>query len=142
MEEKVYLNKRGVKVTSSRIEIGGKTYATRHVASVGTAQVTPPYEGSRLAAFGSLGMFCWIIACLLSGPGIFSSGWMLLHIVSVLVMVAGAIVHARERARADERMYYVVELSTYAGDVDALKTKDKEHVVEVGEAIEKAITGG
>jgi hypothetical protein len=132
-EEKTYLKDSQVTVTSSRIVIGGKTYATRHITSVEIGSVRPNPAGPIiLGIIGLSRLLCGIAGAVgstlaaqvvVAGPGV--------------VLLAAAIFLALRQKRS-----YTVMMTSAAGEVEALKTKDKGRVMQVVAAIQRAINEG
>lgn len=116
MEEKVFMNEKGVLVSSSRVEIGGQTFATRNIGSV---KVTEPGV-SKLA-----------ILLMIIGAGALAGkttefGW--------FCLVTGAIWAYLTAIQRE------LKLVAGGGEVLALKTSNKSHAEQVRAAIADAIS--
>jgi len=116
MEETVFMNEKGVVVSSSRVEINGQTFATRNIGSV---KVTAP--GTSLLA----------ILVALAGVGLLASNKIDIGLVS---LVGGGLWAYASWLRRE------LKLVAGGGEVLALKTNNKSYAEQVRAAIAEAIS--
>lgn len=115
MEEQVFLDEKGVKVTNARFITYGKTQALAGITSVSTLVKNP----NRL----------WpIILIILGGILAFNGeiGWGVLSLVGILWLVL-------------QKSTYYVQLESASGISNALESKDKDFIFRVVDALNDAI---
>jgi len=125
-EEKHYLEKPEATITKTRAIISGKTYAMGLVSSVQMVRIPPNRTWPIiLLAVG-------IIAALVG----FASGesGAMCGVVGLLIALGGG---AWLGSLSDE---YAVRIAAASGEVDALRSKDKENIQKVVDALNQAIT--
>lgn len=125
-EEKVYLNKGEMKVTSSRIQIERKTYATKHITSVEMGSREPNRAIPVILGLVSLLVFLCGIA------GVYR--------VTVTIILGAAALALTYFVYRGQSVQYIVKMSSSSGEVTALKTPDEGVVIEIVTAIQQAIT--
>lgn len=118
MEEKEYLRNGDTLVTSSRIEIGGQTFAVRNVGSV---KVNTPGTPWAAIVVGIIGL------PMLAGPDTRPVGF-------IIVAVAAAWAWSKMRQRS-------LVLVSGGGETVALKSSDGKAVETLRGAIAEAISG-
>ena len=116
MEERTFFEQGDVKVTNARFISNGQTYAMRNVTSV------KPFEQKPPRAMG-------VIAALI-GLGVMASGNFMF---GVMALAAGLAVLFLIKP-----IYHVL-LATSSGETRALKTKDRNYVNQVIQAINDAM---
>lgn len=121
MEEREFFSGDNVYVSLTRFVAFGKTYAMSGVTSVSAAEVKPDYSGSTLmmvvgAIFTLIGLsapICFLIGIALIAAGYFS--------------------------RAAKTPDYYVTLTTSAGHVQAVRSKDREYIASIVQALNDCI---
>lgn len=115
MEEQVFLEEPGIRISSTRFDIQGQTFATRNVGSV--AVVKP--------SNGTFGIICIVIGVLaLFGAPVFGG---------ILIIVGAALVYGAKIRRE-------LRLVAGGGEVVALKSSSPALVERVRGAIAQAIS--
>lgn len=117
MDEKVYFEHGGVQVTNARFKVDAQTYAIRNITS--TAAWSKP-QGWALAAL--------LVLCAIGG---FMSKDGAGAGVLFLLLAAGVFWWARP--------WHFVKLSTASGEVKALKSRDRNYVLQVVNALNDAM---
>ena len=123
MEEITYLDAKGAIVTSTRITIGGKTYATRNVGSVGITERPKPRWPFWFVLLGLL--------ILVGSLGSRSGG---AGFIGFVISAMGAVGYFTPRKLA-------LTLMAGAGEVVALESTDKAGIQALHDAIVQAISG-
>lgn len=121
MEEKVFFEHDGVKVTNARFVADGKTFAMNNVTSVSSSQKKPSRLGGVLLLVFGLAML----------PGGFSDATVL---GVALLVVAGAAYYLYQ-----QKTTYSVVLNAAGGETAALTTHQKEYLDRVMAALNEAI---
>jgi hypothetical protein len=128
-EEKIYFDN-VVAVTTTRVIIGGTTYALRNITSVSMTFTPPRVLGLTLLLF--VGIIIFFIGEFLSYGG--SSPTAVIAFVAAGIIVCGAIF---EMCRA--KSTYHVCLASAAGEVHALSSKNRTYVERIVLSINEAI---
>jgi hypothetical protein len=129
--DKVYLDKREVKVTSNQVEIEGKAYSLEQIESVEMDSKNPsPAVPIVLGLLGILPILLGLSLILRGSP----SGYVALPLVVGMAIVAFAFF-----ARKEQKTIYTVHLFTPSAEIEVLKTIDRRRVGEVIAAIEEAM---
>ncbi|PTU70755.1 DUF6232 family protein [Chromobacterium haemolyticum] len=119
MDEQVFFNESGVSVSNSRFIVNGQTYAMNSVTSVKQGETKPE-----------------------SGPEYF------IILISVLVVVFGDSLWKIGAALVCAAMIYFIKskkwtysvvLNVSSGEMQALRSKDKEYIGKIIEALNQAI---
>jgi len=121
MEEKEFFSSEDVYVSLTRFVAFGQTYAMSGVTSVGAKEVAPDHSGTTLAMI--LGAVCILVG--LAFP---------VFLFAAFVII-GIAIYLRNSKSAD---YYVM-LTTSAGQVQAVRSKDKEYISSVVQALNDCI---
>ena len=133
--EVVYLNDGNVIVTNTRVVIGGKTYAAKHITSV---QMVKKEDQTRIwgilmaIAGGSLSLL-GLLFLFISEEGIIAGGICLAAGIFVFALGIFLAIVCRDR--------FIVRLASASGEVDALSSTKKETIAAIVEAITNVITG-
>ena len=121
-----------ISVTSTLVTLaGGKTYATANITSV-TTEVEEPEAGCAQGLMGC-GGFVALVGLILMCSGEAGGGFV------VLLLAAGVIVggvHWRKSLRPQ----YVLKIASAAGEVEGMRSPDRELVESVNTAIRQAIS--
>jgi hypothetical protein len=114
-EEKIFLDEKGVKVTSARFITFGKTHSMSGVTAVSSFVINPNRKGPIiLAVVGLLAFFIgWIYAIIIIG---LAAAWWF-----------------------TQKKKYVVSLSSASGSEDALTNLDQNFIFRVVDALNEAI---
>jgi hypothetical protein len=129
--ERTYLSDSGVTVTNRRMSIGGKTYATKHTSSV---------EAVARERTGGFYLVLCICGLLGVGAGVLAAALGDWETFGGAVVVGGLVVLLSYIGLKSRRTTYLVRVSSSSGEVEALKTTDRERLLEVVQAIRQAIT--
>lgn len=121
MEEREFFSGDNIYVSLTRFVAFGKTYAMSGVTSVGAAEVKPDFGGANLLMI--LGAIFALIG--LSAPYAFLFG--------ILLLGAGYFV------RASKTPDYYVMLTTAAGQVHAVRSKDRDYISSIVQALNDCI---
>ena len=121
MEEREFFSSDNVYVSLTRFVAFGKTYAMSGVTSVAAAEVKPNHSGSTTII--GLGAVCCLIG--LSSPTFF--------VIGLLLIAAGWFV------RKSKTPDYFVTLTTSAGHVQAVHSKDREYIASIVQALNDCI---
>lgn len=121
MEEKVFFEHGGVKVTNARFMVDGKMFAMNNVTSVGSTQKKP----SRLG-----GILVLVIGLAMMSAGVNNATSMGLG----LLFAAAAAYYLYQQKTA-----YSIVLSTAGGETAALTTDEKAYLDRVVAALNEAI---
>ena len=117
MDEKVFFEHGGVQVTNARFKVDAQTYAIRNITS--TAAWSKPQS--------------WVVPAFLILCGILSFMGKSEPGVGVLFMLVGAGLFWWGRP------WHFVKLNTASGEVKALKSRDKNYVLQVVNALNDAM---
>jgi hypothetical protein len=128
-EQKIYLDK-VVAVTTTRVVVGGTTYALRNITSVSLTYTPPRVLGAILLLF--VGIIIFFIGEFLSYGGI--SPTAIIAYVAAGIIVCGTI-FGMCRAKST----YHVCLASTAGEVHALTSKNKAYIEKIVVSINDAI---
>jgi len=127
-QERTYLSHTNATITNTRAIIGGKTYAMGLVSSVQMVEIIPKRTwpiillvGGILMGIAGFASGSEMDAILCRGPGL------------VLALIGGVWL-------ASLHDQYAVRIATASGEMDALKSEDKERIQEVVDALNQAIT--
>jgi hypothetical protein len=127
-EEKIYSDN-AVAVTTTRVIVGGTTYALRNITSVSMTYTPPRIFGALLLlAFGGLLLLGGFVSIYTNAPapiGVYLIGG---------AMVVGAIL-----MMATAKTSYHVKFSSTAGEVQALTSKNKAYIEKIVANINDAI---
>lgn len=115
MEEKVFLDEKGVKVTNARFVTFGRTQALSGITSVSTLEKKP----SRLFPI----ILIIVGALLIAGSPLFGIILMALGILWLYL----------------QKKTYIVQLESASGVSDALESKDSDFIFRVVDALNAAI---
>jgi len=136
--EAIYFDSGDVIVTSARIVIGAKLYSVKHITSVQTVKLRNQarFWGIIIALFGVLIVLLGLPSFFYergqgSSSGIGGCGCI---VTGVIMSVTGVSLAVFSKTK------YVVRLASASGEVDALKSPDKELIAAIVGAITKAIT--
>lgn len=119
MEEREFFAGENVYVSLTRFVVFGKTYAMSGVTSVKASEV-PPSRGGPLF-LGLAGLMCF------TGDGVSWTG------LGIVLLGLAAWVWIMQRPE------YFILLSTASGEVQALKSQDRQYISEVVQALNDCI---
>lgn len=131
MAEQTFLNEENLLVTSARLTVAGQTYAVSNITSFKTVEYEPSTQGpDTVGGTGVVlgGLVWWIVA----SNGVESGA-----LLGVLISAPFLLISWLWR-RAQKSTYSVI-LSTAAGEVQAVTSKDKNSVLKVATALSDAI---
>ncbi len=117
-DEKSYYAKGNISVTSTRVVLGGKTYALSNITSVALGKKT----GSILPPFGLIAVGA-IIAAIVGG----SFG----NFIAIAAIVGGFVWLVYVIAKP----YYVVKIGSASGETDVFHSKNQAEIQEIVNAI-------
>jgi hypothetical protein len=127
-EEKIYFDN-AVVVTTTRVIVGGTTYALRNITSVRMTYTPPRVLGALLLlAFGVLLLLVGFVSIHTNAPapiGVYLIGGAMV-VGAILIMVTA-------------KTSYHVKLSSTAGEVHALTSKNKAYIEKIVVSINDAI---
>jgi len=127
-KEKTYFSQGNVIVTNSRVVIGGKTYATKHINSVQAGVIKPNRTWPIILLIVG-------IISILVGIEFIAEGTSSPCIPIGALVIAGAIA-----ALYLQKPTYIVRLTASSGSIRALSSKDEENIDRIVAAITQAIT--
>ena len=123
MDEKIYLEQSGLRVSSTRVVIGNTTYALANITSVSTDK-TPPSRGMALML-----VLIGIFVLMVSAP-----------MESIFAAIVGALICGiGVWLTISAKPTFHVALGTAAGEKHALASKDQRMVEHIVESINTAI---
>ena len=128
-EQKIYLDK-VVAVTTTRVVVGGTTYALRNITSVSMTYTPPGVLGAILLLF--VGIIIFFTGEFLSYGGISPSA-------IIAYAAAGIIVSGTIFGVCRAKPTYHVCLSSTAGEIQVLTSKNKAYVEKIVVSINEAI---
>lgn len=118
MDERVFFEHDGVKITNARFVVDGQTYAMSNITSVKTGSEGPPQTGPAILFL----------------VGLFVAPHTALSAVIGIALIALAIYWGYQ-----QKPTYHVVLMTSGGEAKALKTREKPYVEQVVSALNDAI---
>lgn len=126
--EAVYWSDENATVTSTRIVIGGKTYATAHVSSVQAVVLKPNWRGPVILLVSG------VLMCIFTIPFMktLKDDWMC-AVVPVLAIMTSLVILALQKKR------YATRLAVTSGEVDAFMSPNLEYIQSLAAAISQAI---
>ena len=113
--EKVFLAEDGVRITSTRAILGGKTYALRNISSVSLEEI--PADTATANAMILWGLILSLCTCGLT----------------LILSIIGAVMLSNAKPS------YAVRLASNAGEHHALISNDQEQIEAIVKAIEEAM---
>lgn len=119
MEEEIIYQDVNVTITKTRLIMAGKTYVLKNISSVELAHI--PANNSVFIAVGIFGMLCFWFS---------DSGLKWIGLLAAVGSVAGMIYNPAS---------YSVRLSSTSGEIDGIKSKDKEYILNIVESVNHAI---
>ena len=128
-EQKIYLDK-VVAVTTTRVVVGGTTYALRNITSVSMTYTPPGVLGAILLLF--VGIIIFFTGEFLSYGGISPSA-------IIAYTAAGFIVSGTIFGMCRAKPTYHVCLSSTAGEIQVLTSKNKAYIEKIVVSINDAI---
>lgn len=124
--ERTYYQSGDVLITSTRAEIGGKTFVMSNITSVNLEQNPPRYGCGILLIAG--GMLSTIF-----GFGMGSDSLLLFLLLGVVCVVLGILAYQAGKAT------YEVNLTSASGEVRVMESTNRQHLEEIIEAIKEAV---
>jgi hypothetical protein len=124
-EKTYYSDQQGIRITSTRAIIDNKTYSMANVSSVARGRVPASYGGA---------IVMMMIGLLLALGG-FGGSSIELGVTGLLVLVVGIVIAASLKDT------WTVRITAASGEMDALRSKNKQYVDTVVNAINEAIVG-
>jgi hypothetical protein len=122
-EKTIYSDDRHVPVTTSRFVVGESTYSVSNITSVRRGATEPDYAGPGLAI---------IIALVVAGFAFFYQYWPVGALGTAVAVSVGYWIWTRNPT-------YHVLITTTAGELEAISSKEKAYVDAVISAINQAI---
>ena len=125
--EKTYFAEGSVRITASRADIGGKSYAMANITSVSVAR-KPAEKVGCVVALGVVGL---LLSFSLGAEGLQFMGvfGLLMLLISIVALVNVL------------RAKYVLRLGSASGEQEALVSGDETHLQGMASAIRQAIDG-
>jgi len=122
-EQTFYSDETGVRITGTRAIFYNTTYSMSNIASIRTVEVPP----KRIGAIWTI-----IIGLGLSIIG-FSVDFSTLTIIGVVILLLGILWIWKASGE------YHIMITSSSGEASALKSKDKEYIARIAQAINEAI---
>jgi hypothetical protein len=124
MEEHEFLSESGVLVTSSKVVLGSKTFATRNIGSVDVKEKIPKR---------TLPIVIILIGLIILGPGVEANAGGVV-VFGLIIICIGVLTWVMQKAK------YELILLAGGGEVLALESTDKSYIYKIHGAISEAIS--
>jgi hypothetical protein len=129
-QEKVFYDSKNIKITNTRAIFHNTTYALANIASVKIFTKPPSQAPVALLVIGGI-LLGSIGACILSGDS--NPGGYVLIVLGLVAIGLG--IYISTKLKPD----YLVRISSSSGEVDALKSREKQFIERIVNAINQAI---
>lgn len=128
--EKTYYQSTNVLITSTRVEMAGKTFVMSNITSVSLATI-PPSSGCATLLLG-MGVIMLLIGLIGVMGGDFDS--LVISVVGVAILGLPGLLWLRSL-----KTEYAVNLSSASGETRAMQSGDRKQIEEIVAAIKEAI---
>ncbi len=125
--EKTYFAEGSVRITASRADIGGKSYAMANVTSVSVERKRKPAE--QLGCLVPVGVIGFVLSSFLTTEGVETMG--VFGLLMLLICIVGLVNVLRAK--------YVLRLGSASGEQEVLVSGDEAHLRGLAAAIRQAI---